>query len=146
MTSTSLPGVRQRARAPRRGASRAGEPAKAAANPRPVRQVADGDGCEAPVRAEVARLPRAARHRDEVLRVRVDGQVERRVGARDERAELDEIVANAVARRGDEGGDPAPGGRGFAGRNVLGAHRAQPSRPVSARAMSCDDVQQIVDI
>ncbi len=117
----------------------AGRPAaQPAPDARAVREIADGRGGEAPVGAQVPGLPRPARQRQQGLGVRVDEGSERRVAADEQGPELDEVPPHAVARPGDERGDAGAGGRGFAGGDVLGAHRAPSLVKVAhARCLNC---------
>ncbi len=78
-----------------------GPAAKPAPYARAVREIADGARREAAIRAQVPRLPGAARQGEEVLRMGVDERAVGRVAANEEGAELDELRAHAVARSRD---------------------------------------------
>ena len=102
---------------------------KAAPHARSVGEVADGARRESPKRTQISHRPRPPSERDQVFRMGIDLRSKRRVGTKDQRAELDELLSRALPRRRKrkrsrrkKARETVAGGSRLAGVDVLRSH------------------------
>ena len=93
-----------------------------------VRSIADDGGDQAPVSPHVPGRRQASPQGDQVFGVRVDEGADRRVGADEQRAELDQLDrVGLLAGAREPRGHPGTGVGSVTGSDVFGAHGRGPS-------------------